>query len=289
MALTFFGNEGWVGVEIQLALATLLIFLVGIPHGAIDHIIFFEENKTTSPAQFYTFYLTTMGLYVLAWLYLPAWSFIFFLILSAFHFGQSQFSDIDSVSKKTTWWLNLTWGTSILSGLIFYRASELHQVFSGTQDLDTLLWVFNENFHRYISIGSTVICVLILAIWAIQKRIAYQRLFLEFFLLGLIHLSFLTLPVIIGFTLYFTTLHSTRVLVEEYNYLKRKRAQLNVKQFITMLLPYTLMSVIGGGFLLYASNWNWISISNILLGLILISIITLPHSIVMDRFYGKMK
>ena len=94
---------------------------------------------------------------------------------------------------------------------------------------------------------------------------------MEIFLLGLIHLSFYTLPVIIGFTLYFTTLHSTRVLVEEFDYLKERKKIFNFGQFFKLLFPYSFLSGIGGAFLLMASYWNWISISNILLALIFFS------------------
>ena len=71
-----------------------------------------------------------MAGYVLAWLVLPLWSFIFFLLVSAFHFGQSQFSDIQSVSKMSLRVSNLTWGLSVLSSLIYYRANELSILFS---------------------------------------------------------------------------------------------------------------------------------------------------------------
>jgi Brp/Blh family beta-carotene 15,15'-monooxygenase len=287
LALIFFGNTEWLGLDVQLLVATILILLVGIPHGAIDHIIFLEENKTVPVTQFYLFYFSLMGAYILAWLFLPLWSFVFFLLLSAFHFGQSQFSDVHGVSKINLRALNFVWGTSILSGLIFYHAEELIPIFSKFSDLESLPWAFSEQLHIILLPLSTFLAVGILGFIFWKKKISPSRFFMEIFLLGLIHLSFYTLPVIIGFTLYFTTLHSTRVLVEEFDYLKERKKIFNFGQFFKLLFPYSFLSGIGGAFLLMASYWNWISISNILLALILISIVTLPHSFVMDKFYKK--
>lgn len=288
LVLTLFSSSEFISLDSQLIVAGIFIFSVGIPHGAIDHIIFFEENRAVSTFQFYFFYFSLMAGYVLAWLVLPLWSFIFFLLVSAFHFGQSQFSDIQSVSKMSLWVSNLTWGLSVLSSLIYYRANELSILFSQYSDLEILQIALNENFHSILLAVSSLLFFMALCYWLWEKAISAQRFFMEIFLLGLIHLSFFTLPVIIGFTLYFSTLHSARVLVEEFNYLKKRKRVFSFQKFVWMLLPYSFLSIIGGGLLLLLSYWDWISVSSILLGLILISIITLPHSIVMDGFYGKM-
>ncbi|MFT5264398.1 MAG: Brp/Blh family beta-carotene 15,15'-monooxygenase [Polaribacter sp.] len=288
LALIFFANPEVIGSNIQLAIAATLIFLVGVPHGAIDHIIFLEENKTTPPLHFYLFYFSLMGGYILAWFYLPVLSFIFFLLLSAFHFGQSQFSDVQNTSKVISRILYFSWGASILSGLIFYQPLELHLIFSESADLQSFTGIFNKEIYSILLPVSTLVCSSILVYWLWKGIISSHKFFMEVLLLLLIHLSFFTLPIVIGFTLYFATLHSTRVLVEEFNYLKRHRKTFNFHAFIQILLPYTLVSAVGGGLLLIASHMNWISISSIFLGLILISILTLPHSIVMDGFYRKM-
>jgi len=78
LVLTLFSSSEFISLDSQLIVAGIFIFSVGIPHGAIDHIIFFEENRAVSTFQFYFFYFSLMAGYVLAWLVLPLWSFIFF-------------------------------------------------------------------------------------------------------------------------------------------------------------------------------------------------------------------
>ncbi len=286
-ALIFFVHPEFASVNVQLIVAATLIFSVGIPHGAIDHIIFLEENETSSPFYFYLFYFSLMGAYIIAWLYLPLWSLLFFLVLSAFHFGQSQFSDIKDNSKAVSRILYFSWGVSILSGLILYQPEELDLIFSASPDLQSFLVLFDSEIYAVLLPLSTVVTVSILLFWLRKGVISSHRFFMEVLLFLLIHLSFFTLPIVIGFTLYFVTLHSTRVLVEEFDYLKERRKAFNFQKFLQILLPYSLVSVLGTVLLLVASHINWISISTVFLGIILISILTLPHSIVMDGFYRK--
>ena len=106
------------------------------------------------------------------------------------------------------------------------------------------------------------------------------------YFMDFIHLSFLTLPLLVGFTIYFSTLHSMQVLSEEFGYLKKKKLQLTVSDFVFMILP-TLVSIIGLGALLILSYFGTISMSATFLVFVVISILTLPHSIVMDDFHFK--
>ncbi|MFT5952999.1 MAG: hypothetical protein ACI9AU_001726 [Bacteroidia bacterium] len=63
--------------------------------------------------------------------------------------------------------------------------------------------------------------------------------------------------------------------------------QLTVSDFVFMLLPYTLVSIVGLGALLMLSYFGIISMSATFLVFVVISILTLPRSIVMDDFYFK--
>jgi hypothetical protein len=106
-----------------------------------------------------------------------------------------------------------------------------------------------------------------------------------------IHLSFYLLPVFIGFTLYFVVLHAFRVLEQEFIYLRTKsiNQDLCLKGFIKLLAPLSLISFVGIGLLVYLVYIKIIIISEALLGFIIISMLTLPHSFVMEKFYRKIR
>ena len=114
-----------------------------------------------------------------------------------------------------------------------------------------------------------------------------RRAISEVVIFILIHASFKLLPLLIGFTLYFATWHSFKVLTEEFAFLKRSSPKFQLGDFIKKLMPFSLLSFFGLGMLFFISQSGFIQVSEILLLFILLSVLTLPHSIVMDGFYSK--
>ncbi|GIS08828.1 MAG: hypothetical protein CM15mP112_09400 [Flavobacteriales bacterium] len=84
-------------------------------------------------------------------------------------------------------------------------------------------------------------------------------------------------------------LHSLKVLSQEFNYLNIIYKKLSISKFIILLTPHTLLSLAFLAIFIYLSQNNIINISILLLTIIGISVITLPHSIVMTKFYEKFK
>ena len=88
---TYFGD---INFEYQIIGCFLLIILFGIPLGAIDHIVYKTQNNISN-IKFYSFYLSLIVLYTVFWFIFPKWCLILFLLLSAYHFGESQFSEFN--------------------------------------------------------------------------------------------------------------------------------------------------------------------------------------------------
>ena len=74
---------------------------------------------------------------------------------------------------------------------------------------------------------------------------------------------------------------------EEFEFLKKKRNGFSILQFVQLLAPFTLLSIIGSVILIVITRLGDIGVSDVLLVFILLSLVTLPHSIVMDGFYEK--
>jgi Brp/Blh family beta-carotene 15,15'-monooxygenase len=286
LLVAVFAGMGSVDMGIQVGFSLFFIALIGIPHGAIDHVLAMDESSLNY-FQFYGFYLGLMAAYILVWLLFPMWSLVFFLLISAYHFGQSQFSELIRIPRFLSKVLYMSWGTSILSGMVHYNRVEILSISESSPDLLQLIGAFHPEIYAILLPVSTAVTLGIL-LWAVvKKQLSIERFFNELYVFGLIHFGFFVLPLIVGFTLYFITLHSLKVLTEEFTYLKERRKNFSIKSFIQLLLPFTLLSVVGSGILVIFSNTGWIPASNVLIFFILISILTLPHSIVMDGFYHK--
>jgi hypothetical protein len=104
-------------------------------------------------------------------------------------------------------------------------------------------------------------------------------------LFGAILLAFYFFPVVIGFSLYFIILHSLKVLFQEFDFLKSEGTIKKISQFFTLLLPFTLVSIIGIALTLGAIDLFQLDVSVSIILIALVSSVTLPHSFVMEAFY----
>jgi Brp/Blh family beta-carotene 15,15'-monooxygenase len=288
LLLTPFFLEGK-GVEVstQFFICLPFLLLIGIPHGAIDNILYLKNSGLTN-SQFISIYLLVIALNICIWLITPIIGYGLFLIISAFHFGQSQFTHYFVHKTPSFQVLSFFWGVSILSGLIYFNADEIIAISVG----DTYLSEINA-LHKLLNIsalffGSTIISILLLCFSVFLKKIKVENLLMETLVLLIILVTFYLLPLLISFSLYFIILHSHKVLKEEYYFLKKDNQINNFSHFVKILAPLTLLSIFGILLIFALIKFNFINISYGYSLFLIISSITLPHVFVMNRFYKFM-
>ena len=285
LLLNLFQGFENIGIENQLIYSSIFILMIGIPHGAIDHILLFKKREM-SQIKFYAIYLGLIIGFIMMWHFSPLYSLIFFLLISAFHFGESQFADI----KFYPFLKNLFyffWGLSLLSTLIFYNIDELNKITLYFDDTLALEKIYNTDKVRILFYFTNAITVLAIFAMTIFKNIKIERLLSESFLLFLIHITFYLFPFIIGFTLYFVALHSLKVMNDEFIFFKEENPKFSILDFLKMLAPYSILSIFFTAILLSLSYLNYIPYSIPFLSIMIISVITLPHAIVMNIFYNE--
>ena len=273
-------------LEQQLVGASFFILSFGIPHGAIDHVLFFKKRSMTK-LKFYILYIGLIVLFVLFWWKFPLISFLFFLILSAFHFGESQFVDAKFKLRNFNPLLFLFWGLALLATLMYYNINELASITAYFQDTKDFAVVYKKDLFFYFFVITNITTLTLILYFFIKNQMSKRRLSSELFLIALIHLTFFLFPFIIGFTLYFVVLHSIRVMNQEYLFLKSEDSNFSMIDFFKLLLPYSILSIFFTSILLALSHWGFLKISIPYLSIIIISVITLPHAIVMHIFYNK--
>ena len=273
-------------IDRQLIVASIFILLFGIPHGAIDHVLFFRKRQM-STFKFYAIYLGLIVAFVGLWLWLPILSFVLFLLLSAYHFGESQLVDIPLPEISFTPLIYFNWGLALLATLMYYNVQELKEITTFFQDTLSLNAVYNENVLFWFYLITNVLNVFVLGFLFLKNKLKSKRFSHELFLIALIHLTFFLFPFIIGFSLYFVVLHSIVVMHQEYRFFKSENHDFSVLEFIKLLLPYSALSIVSTTLLLLAAYWGYIGISIPFLAIIIVSVITLPHAIVMTIFYSK--
>ena len=273
--------------RIKQVLCALLILTFGISHGAIDNILYGKKYELpTGP--FILRYVFLMGITAALWFISPQISILLFILISAYHFGQSQFDDFSIVSYLRPF-LYTTWGLALILALINFNKVEIIQMLSAYEYFNVFM------FDMLISTSGFLWWICAIAAFAIlgyntsQDFISAHEFFIQVYILALIVFSFIIYDIIIGFTLYFIILHSIKVLSQEYDYLKSSGTITNRVQFIKLLLPFTILSLVGIATIYGAVQFFSVDISIPLLALLLVSCITVPHSIVMHVFYSKLQ
>ncbi|WP_332914093.1 Brp/Blh family beta-carotene 15,15'-dioxygenase [Algoriphagus boritolerans] len=94
-------------VTVQFSLVVIILLSVGIPHGAIDHLISNPQIDKNGLVKFLIIYLSLIAAYLTFWYFLPVLALIAFLIMSAYHFGQSHFLT-EPTLKSYSWLLYLS-------------------------------------------------------------------------------------------------------------------------------------------------------------------------------------
>lgn len=274
-----------VSLETQLLFSSFFILLIGIPHGAIDHVLFFKK-RNLSQIQFYSVYLGLILLFLVLWIYFPFWSLLLFLLISAFHFGESQFSEINT-SNLIKYLLYPVWGIALLSTLMHYNLNELIDITTFFKDTNDLQIMYDEVFIFQLYLITNIGSIILLLLLAVKSQMNLDRLFSELFLLLILHITFYLFPFLIAFTMYFVILHSIKVMNQEYQFLKQDSDNFKFIDFFKILMPYSLLSIFFTTLIIALSYVGVISYSVPLVSIIIISVITLPHAIVMHIFYNE--
>tara|TARA_B000000475_G_scaffold163452_1_gene131516 strand:- start:126 stop:917 length:792 start_codon:yes stop_codon:yes gene_type:complete len=257
--------------------------LVGIPHGSLDHLLLPTQNFK-SRLRFYIFYLGLIILNLLVWNYSQISGLVLFFFISSYHFGESQLYKFNLKNKLVTHFTYLCWGVSVIFSFLFYNIDELQLLSNSYEDTRNLISNLNLDSFSYLFLASNIITLILFTFCIYKFKVKANKVISEVFFLFVIHLSSFLFPLLICFTLFFIILHSLPSLVNQYNHFKKANNRFTLKDFIYLMTPYSLVSIIFLLFISFCSYTNVINYSVPLISIILISVITLPHSFIISKF-----
>tara|TARA_B110000444_G_C18783817_1_gene568842 strand:+ start:111 stop:956 length:846 start_codon:yes stop_codon:yes gene_type:complete len=272
-----------ISIETQIITSTLLIMLVGIPHGSLDHLLLPTQNFK-SRLRFYIFYLGLIILNLLVWNYSQISGLVLFFFISSYHFGESQLYKFNLKNKLVTHFIYMCWGVSVIFSFLFYNIDELQLLSNSYEDTRNLISNLNLDSFSYLFLASNIITLILFTFCIYKFKVKANKVISEVFFLFVIHLSSFLFPLLICFTLFFIILHSLPSLVNQYNHFKKANNRFTLKDFIYLMTPYSLVSIIFLLFISFCSYTNVINYSVPLISIILISVITLPHSFIISKF-----
>ncbi|MEM7573843.1 MAG: Brp/Blh family beta-carotene 15,15'-dioxygenase [Bacteroidota bacterium] len=264
-----------------------MMLLLGLPHGATDYSLFKamdKHNISRRKMVFYLMYGGLIGLYGLVWLLLPLCAFLLFLLLAIYHFGQSNWS---YVSYRRTAWGSLhfmLWGAGVLFTPILLHGGEAAAIVAKMTGWNLTIPTYEVALTTIIILG--VLNMLAIGRLRYDGQLSRKRAWIELAAYGLLMGVFFTNSLLLGFTIYFVFWHSLGSMLDQLRYFRTNLGNYSRRQFLLEIAPVVLGAL---AFCLFA--WFWLEpgmvLSPALIGgvFVAISLLTLPHMILVDQLY----
>ena len=194
------GSMGWQVIIAVIALA------IGIPHGALDHLVTLPKTEPKKMALFIIVYVAVAIVAVIGILKFNIVGFIVVLFMSAIHFGIGDAAFINEIDKRSE-------GTKKLNRWFYIPAAGFTPVFiplvnsASTEALSSVnpaLIYWHQGLDSQILFTITVFAILAIGVMVFDKR--YREALDLIVLLLLAHLA----PPLIAFAVYFGCWHAMR-------------------------------------------------------------------------------
>lgn len=215
------------------------LFMAGVPHGAIERCQ--ESPKYIMPTWEYTALYIVFAILVFAgWLISPLGMLALFLLLSAWHFGESE-PDIKTV------------GLWVITGSCLLHASETLNIFA--------MLIGNATPDAPWVQGSFVMAGLVLALMCIEawlrrrsgRPVSWVRL-------GFVIAMFLILPPIPAVAVYFFALHGMGECARTLRAVAKGKSELTARDIVWLYGPATLPAIIGATVMIAVTYMGYVPI-----------------------------
>ena len=264
----------------EYVIAFGLIALIGIPHGATDQTLASlnagSNQRKGLDFQFLVRYLLTMVAYGVCWMITPSLSFLAFMLLSAYHFGEAQLAYAQILRSSSL--ITMSAGICALLIILLSHPTEMsYYIAPHFLSASVMQWLTD-----YVVWGSAAI-LLFFSILLMLKD--WRFLVKEWLDLTLIFVITYNTSLIFGFAIYFAFWHSWDATSMQILKIRQVRSGFDLGAWYKEAAPFTLVSWAGLALMVLLFqwiDWPWPLITTFFA---LVSIITLPHALIMSRFY----
>lgn len=270
---------------VLLAAGTMFI---GIPHGATDNYLFARANVGRRMAAFYATYLLVAIIYGVLWAVVPGVSLLFFLLISIYHFGQSNlfYTELpEGAGRKKL--IYLSWGAFNLASPLLFRYDQAEPVIRYLIGHSPISVASAHAVAPYVSGGLLLLNSAILLFLHRTGKLTSRDLAKELVAFGLLFVLYAFAPLYVSFIVYWAFWHSLNSAIEIAETWEYRSPRERIAAFYRSALPLSLITFAGMGVIfliagVYGSR-------DALLGLffVIIAAVTLPHTAIMELLYRE--
>jgi len=265
---------------ISTLVCLLLILIIGVSHGSLDHIkgrkllkIFKINNIIT----FYTSYFLLAVTIIILWVFFPTVVLIAFLVVASFHFGKEDTQFLIDNNSSLNQFLFFLKGSLVILAPLYFNFNETVSIFK-------LLLIENESFYQslnviennnFLIIGIVLSTLSSIILFFKKFELRKFTIFFDYFSIIIINMHFSPL---IAFTIYFCFLHSIRHSISLIAELDQESLGNGLLVFIKKATPLTILTATFCLIGLYFLNNNY-NLDSAILKLIFIGLasLTFPH------------
>ena len=186
-----------------------LILTFGIIHGANDILILLKGKKATTKAVINKTlkYFFIVVLICLVFFNLPTISLLFFLLFSAYHFGEQQWTIFENKNSNTLTLFYFFFGSLIFTMLFTINSSEVSDVI-----FDITKFYIPKSAY---GISLLILLVINVVFMLINYRILKAQLVHQFILFSVMSIVFSFFDLLPAFAVYFVYFHSIPSIIEQ--------------------------------------------------------------------------
>ncbi len=216
-----------------------LILTFGIIHGANDILILLKGKKQTKKIVIRSTvkYLSIVLLISVLFFLFSEISLLFFVLFSAYHFGEQQWTIFGNNQSKSISLFYFFFGLLIFSVLFLFNKSDVSNIIFEI----TKIYI-PENIYSAGIIFSSIFTLLLIIL---NYQILKKQLLHQLALLVVMLLVFFTYELLPAFAIYFVFFHSIPSIIEQSDYLfgDSTKAE-NFKKFLLKGAVYWLLAIV---------------------------------------------
>lgn len=272
--------------SIQYALLAVGTIAIGIPHGATDNLLYVRLVSGRESIRFYAVYLLIAVAYGLFWLVAPITSLVLFLLISVYHFGQSNlfYTDVPE-NRGVKKLMYLPWGAFNLAAPLLFRYEEAAPVIEFLIGFHPFTV---ETAHAIAPVVTGVLLLInvaILGVLYLTGRMGAASFGKELLAFVLLTALYATAPLYVSFIVYWAFWHSLNSAIEIASTWKGLRATRQLARFYRAAMPLSLVTFAGMALIFLAAGVYGSMEALIGTFFVIIAAITLPHTVVMEHLY----
>ena len=217
----------------------VLILTFGIIHGANDILLLLKGKEQSSKiiiSSTLKYLLIVILISILFFLFSEI-SLLFFILFSAYHFGEQQWTIFGSNKSKSITFFYFFYGLLIFSILFIFNKSDVSDII---YEITTIYLEHNIYDLALIFSVSTTLILLI-----VNFKVLKKQLFHQLALLGVMLLVFFTYDLFPAFAIYFVFFHSIPSILEQSEYLfGNSHSKENFKKFLLKGAIYWILAMV---------------------------------------------